>query len=96
MKKGIKARIFIGLRDLGLLCKKEKPYKPRLKLQKSISPDGETIDHSDFTFAKNALSISHNVGRSKQQCQYNFSTHTCRCGITLDKLKNKQKCSYEK
>jgi hypothetical protein len=93
MKRGIKTRIFIGLRKLGMLCKKTEPYKPKLKLQKSLTYGGEIANHEDFMFAKNALQgINKSFSKDRKQCQYNFQTHICRCGITLEKLKNQEQC----
>lgn len=92
MKRGIKTRIFINLRKIGMLCKKTEPYKPKLKLQKSISYDGKHINHEDFMFAKNSLQGVNQLGKDKKMCHYDFQSHICRCGMTLEKLKLKQKC----
>jgi rubrerythrin len=92
MKRGIKTRIFIGLRKLGMLCKKTEPYKPKLKIQKSLTYEGEVTNHKDFMFAKNALQGVNKINKDKKLCHYNFQTHTCRCGITVEKLKNQEQC----
>jgi hypothetical protein len=92
MKRGIKTKIFIGLRKLGMLCEKAEPYKPKLKLSKSIDAKGEDINHKDFMFAKNALQGVNKPNKARKMCHYDFQSHTCRCGITLEKLKNQEQC----
>jgi hypothetical protein len=95
-KRTILTYVFLLLRKVGLLCKKEQPYIPKLKIQKSISYKGETIDHKDFMFAKNALVNVNDMGKERKLCHYDFRTHSCRCGITLDDLKNNKQCSIKK
>ena len=79
--------VFLFLRKIGFLCKKEQPYIPKLRIQKSISHEGEPINHKDFMFAKNALLNVNDLGKEKKLCHYDFRTHNCRCGITLNDLK---------
>jgi hypothetical protein len=95
-KRTLLTYVFLLLRKIGLLCKKEKPYVPKLKIQKSLSHKGETIDHKDFMFAKNALMNINDMGKERKLCHYDFRTHTCRCGITLDDLKNNKQCPIKK
>ena len=73
-KRTILTYVFLLLRKIGLLCKKEQPYIPKLKIQKSISYKGETIDHKDFMFAKNALMNVNDMGKERKLCHYDFRT----------------------
>jgi hypothetical protein len=95
-KRSTIMQILLLLRRIGLLCKKEQPYVPKLKIQQSISPSGDFINHKDFMFAKNALLHVNELSKDKKLCHYNFRTHTCRCGITLSDLKSDKNCSLKK
>jgi hypothetical protein len=95
-KRSVLTHVFLFLRKVGLLCKKQQPYVPKLKIQQSVSPSGDSINHKDFMFAKNALLHVNELGKEKKICHYNFRTHTCRCGITLSDLKNDKNCSLKK
>ena len=95
-KKSLLTHVFLFLRKTGLLCKKEQPFVPKLKIQQSVDPSGESIDHKDFMFAKNALLYVTELGKEKKICHYNFRTHTCRCCITLSDLKSDKNCSLKK
>jgi hypothetical protein len=95
-KRSVLTPVFLFLRKVGLLCKKQQPYVPKLKIQQSVSPSGDSINHKDFMFAKNALLHVNELGKEKKICHYNFRTHTCRCGITLSDLKSDKNCSLKK
>jgi len=92
MKKGFKTNLFIFLRKIGVLCAKPKPYKPQIRIQKSVSPDGKTVDHEDLAFAKNAMMGVNKMKKDKKMCHYDYRTHSCRCGITLQDLKEDINC----
>lgn len=77
---------------MGLLCKKKQKPKQQLRIQKSINSDGTLIDHEDFILAKKVLPNTTQLGKDKKSCHYDFRTHTCRCGITLDYLKMGSNC----
>ena len=95
-KRSVLTHVFLFLRKVGLLCKKQQPYVPKLKIQQSVSPSGDSINHKDFMFAKNALLHVNELGKEKKICHYNFRTHTCRCGITLSDLKSDNNCPLKK
>ena len=95
-KRSTIMKILLLLRRIGLLCKKEQPYVPKLKIQKSVAPSGDSINHKDFMFAKNALLNVNELGKEKKICHYDFRTHSCRCGITLNDLKLDKHCSLKK
>lgn len=95
-KRNIKTSFLLLLRKVGMLCKKPQPFKPQLKIQKSVNAMGEDISHKDLMYAKNVLQGIHPTGKDKKMCHYNFRTHTCRCGMTLEKLKQKENCPLSK
>lgn len=90
MKKNAKLLLF--LRKIGLLCKKKQPYKPKLKLSKSVNSLGKEINHKDIMFAKNALQGVAKNNKDRRLCYYDYTLHSCRCGLTLDKLKQNENC----
>jgi len=92
MKRGIKTRILIALRKVGLLCRKEIPYKPKLKISKSLDSSGKPTNHIDFMFAKNALQGVNKPNKARKICHYDYQSHTCRCGIDLQKLIEGNNC----
>jgi hypothetical protein len=91
-KRNFNTGFLLMLRKIGVLCKKTPPFKPSIKIQHSVNSEGDTINHEDFMFAKNILQGINNVGKNKRMCNYDFRTHTCRCGVTLEKLKEIKKC----
>ena len=91
-KRNLKTSFLLILRRIGVLCKKTPQFKPSIRIQHSINPEGDSINHEDFMFAKNTLQGVNNVGKDKKMCNYDFRTHTCRCGVTLEKLKEIKKC----
>lgn len=96
MKKGLKTRTFLFLRKIGLLCSKPEPYKPHIRIQKSISPDGTPIDHENLAFAKNSLMGTNKMKRDRKVCHYDYRTHSCRCGVTIESLKEGEYCPLKK
>lgn len=96
MKKGLKTQTLILFRKLGLLCRKPAPFKPQIRIQKSIAPDGTPIDHEDLAFAKNSLMGINIMGKDKKVCHYDYRTHSCRCGVTIQSLKEGENCPLKK
>jgi hypothetical protein len=92
MKRGVKTKMFSFLRKMGMLCRKENPQNPRLRIKKSIDHNGNTTNHMDFIFAKSALYGVNKYNKDKKLCHYDFQKHSCRCGITLEKLKQNENC----
>lgn len=95
-KRNLTTHLLRMLRKVGMLCKKPVPQKPKLKIQKSVDADGNDISHDDLMFAKNILYGINNVGKNKKMCHYDFRKHTCRCGMTIEKLKAGEHCSIKK
>jgi hypothetical protein len=95
-KKRLKYKFFGLLRSLGLLCKKTKPFQPTIRISKSINADGNKTDHIAFMEAKNLLYGANSLGKNKKMCYYDFQTHTCRCGMNLEKLRAEKKCGNKK
>jgi hypothetical protein len=72
---------------------KYKPYKPSLlKIQKSVDPNGNDLDANDLMFAKNKLKGINALTVDRNVCHYDYVKNTCRCGITLQKLKKDENC----
>ena len=95
-KRGLSTYLCILLRRLGILFNKPKPMKASvLKIQKSISPSGEILNHEDYAFAINHLPHKYITDRDKKSCQYDLRTHTCRCGIKLLDLRENKKCPLQ-
>jgi hypothetical protein len=93
MRRKLPTYIFLILKRFNLLCKRKLSYKPlKLRIQKTLNHKGEVINHEDFMFAKNNLPHIHKINKDKTICHYDFRTHTCRCGISLDLLKKGEKC----
>ncbi len=66
--------------------------KSRLRIGKSIGVDGKEIDHNDIIVAKSALYGVNKHNKDRKLCNYDFIKHSCRCGITLDALKEGKGC----
>jgi hypothetical protein len=95
-KRRLSTYIFLSLRKIGLLCKKEQPKKPlKIRVQKTLNHNGEVISHDDFMFAKNHLPHVHKINKDKKLCHYDFREHKCRCGIDLQQLKEGKRCKLE-
>lgn len=93
-KRGFSTYLYLFMRKIGLLSHKKYPNeKLTIKIQKSVYFDGSEINHDDFMLAKNLLPKNYKGGKNKKTCQYDFRSHTCRCGINLQELKNGKKCS---
>jgi hypothetical protein len=97
LRKRIKTRILSSARRLGFIKKKISPEFTRLQIKSAINPDGNRFDHSDFVFAKQHLRGIHKKTTQQQQaCYYDFINHTCRCGLTIDKMRSGETCVLNK
>lgn len=95
-KRNITTHFLRLLRKLGMLCKKPQPFKPQIRIQKSVNAEGQEMDHNDLMLAKNKLHGLNHVGKDKKMCQYDFRTHSCRCGMNIEKLKEGENCHLNK
>ena len=88
----IKLNILKSIRSITGKKKKPTVGKSRLRIAKSIGVDGKEIDHNDIIIAKSALYGVNKDNKDRKLCHYDFIKHTCRCGITLDALKEGKGC----
>jgi hypothetical protein len=49
IRKKVKSRFKLFLRRLGMLCKKPTEPSKRVRISKTINPDGTTIEHGRIT-----------------------------------------------
>jgi hypothetical protein len=47
-KKRVKSRLLIFLRDLGLVCKKPVEPSKRIRISKTVLPDGSIMEHRNL------------------------------------------------
>ena len=45
LKKKVKSKLKLFLRKMGMLCKKSVPSSKRIRISKTINPDGTTVQH---------------------------------------------------
>lgn len=95
-KRNITTHFLRMLRKVGLLCKKPAPYKPKLRIQKSVDVDGTVISHDDLILAKTTLHGVTGTGKDKKMCHYDYRTHSCRCGMTIEKMKAGEICGIKR
>lgn len=93
LRKKIKAKILSSARRLGFIKKEVSPEFTKLQIQSAIDQSGNRFDHSDFVLAKQRLrGIYKKTTQQQQSCHYDFIKHTCRCGLTIDKIKSGETC----
>lgn len=93
LRKKLKARILSSARRLGFIKKQVSPEFTRLQIRSAIDSAGNPFDHSDFVYAKQRLrGIYKKTTQQQQSCYYDFINHTCRCGLTIDKMKSGETC----
>lgn len=49
LKKKVKSKFKLFLRSIGMLCKKPTEPSKRIRIKKTINPDGTTIQHDRLT-----------------------------------------------
>jgi hypothetical protein len=49
LRKKIKSRFKLALRRLGMLCKQKKSPSKRIRISKTLNPDGTIINHDKLT-----------------------------------------------
>ena len=80
-KSSLKTIILLRLRKLGLLCKKPAPYKPQVRVSKTVYPDIEMapIDREVHVYLE-AKKMSVNG------CKFDVVARKCVCGLTMDQF----------
>jgi hypothetical protein len=48
-KKRLKAKFKSTLRKMGMLCKKPQPLSKRIRISKTVLPDGKVMEHHNIT-----------------------------------------------
>jgi hypothetical protein len=94
LRTKVKFKILSSLRGIGMFKKKKPTTYSKLMIRSAIKPDGTRFDHSDFVLAKQRLRgiHKHYDHTQYQTCQYDFINNTCRCGLTIDKIKDGGNC----
>jgi hypothetical protein len=49
IKRNFKAKAMLALRSIGLLCKRPAPPTHRIRISKTINPDGTVTEHNKLT-----------------------------------------------
>lgn len=49
IKRKFKAKLMLAFRSVGLLCKRPTPPTHRIRISKTINPDGTVTEHSKLT-----------------------------------------------
>lgn len=80
-RKSLKTFIFLRLRRLGMLCRKPKPYKPTIKIQKTVYPDVQlsNIDREIHVYLETKKMAA-------KGCKFDTFKRVCECGYTMDKF----------
>ena len=48
-RKKVKAKLQLSLRKMGMLCKKPQPLSKRIRISKTVLPDGKIMEHHNIT-----------------------------------------------
>jgi len=75
-KRNLKTHFLITLRHLGMLCKVKQPEAPRLRIARTVYPEGRTspIESEQHIWIQTKLS-------TRPNCNFDSATRTCPCGI---------------
>lgn len=91
-KRNLKTKLFLQLRKWGMICRKPQPYTHRLRIAKTVLPDGtpSSIEAEEYVFLQNKK-------LSMPKCGFDIDTKTCGCGVSFQEfltgqcVKSKQK-----
>ena len=83
-RDSFKTLIFLQLRRLGLLCRKPKPYKPIIRVSKTVFPDVDlaTIDREVHVYLETKK-------MSAKNCKFDTAKKSCECGYTIENFGEK-------
>ena len=91
-KRNLQTTLLLQLRKLGMICRKLQPYTHRLRIAKTVFPEGtpSSIEAEEYVFLQNKK-------LSMPKCGFDIDTKTCGCGISFQEfltgqcVKSKQK-----
>jgi hypothetical protein len=93
-KRNFKTWCLLTLRRVGMLCKTPVEPTPRIRVTKTVHPDGTVevlparVQSKDIVNATPMKSEVHvwieNKKSALKNCQFDSETSTCICGIDLD------------
>ena len=77
-KRNLKTKLFLQLRKWGMICRKPQPYIHRLRIAKTVLPDGtpSSIEAEEYVFLQNKK-------LSMPKCGFDIDNKTCDCGISF-------------
>jgi hypothetical protein len=80
-KRNLKTKLFLLLRKMGMLCKAPEPYTKRLRVARTVLPDGNpnSLEAEIAVFLESKK-------LSFKGCQFNIDTQTCPCGKDLQQF----------
>jgi hypothetical protein len=75
-KRNLNTWLLLRLRKLGMLCKKPVETTPRIRISRTVYPDGNVtaIEAERHVWAETKKS-------GRRNCQFDIKTATCVCGI---------------
>lgn len=75
-KRNFKTTFFLLLRRFGMLCKIPRKEKPKLRIARTVYPEGRnsSIEAEQYVWIQTRL-------LSKPQCKFNADTRSCVCGV---------------
>lgn len=78
-RKSLKTFIFLRLRRMGMLCRKPRPYKPVVRVSKTVLPDKQltNIDREVHVYLETKKTAA-------KGCKFDTDTRTCECGYTME------------
>ena len=78
-RKSLKTFIFLRLRRIGMLCRKPRPYKPVVRVSKTVLPDQQltNIDREIHVYLETKKVAA-------KGCKFDTEQRTCECGYTMN------------
>ena len=93
-KRNITTSFLLSLRRVGMLCKTPVEPTPRIRVTKTVHPDGtvdilparvQSKDIINTTPMKSEVHVwIENKKSALKNCQFDSETSTCPCGVDLD------------
>ena len=93
-KRNFKTWCLLSLRRVGMLCKKPVEPKPRIRVAKTIHPDGtvdilparvQSKDIVNVTPMKSEVHVwIENKKSAFKNCRFDSESGSCECGVDLD------------
>lgn len=96
-KRNIKTYLYLLLRHCGMLCRKPGKITRRIRVAKTIHPDGSTTHYDEYLakIPENKFSLQSEVGAflatkklSKPNCKFDITLQLCSCGKNLNEFVN--------